>query len=319
MSSPFVLVTGADGFVGAELVGCLRSAGIQVKEVVRRCVPGENLGRTAIGDLGTFSHWHPLLEGIDTVIHLAGLAHDQAGLVTEDDYERVNVAATATLAQACRKSGVRHFVFVSTLKVLGESSGDAAFSADSPLKPCDDYSRSKARAEQALARVLRDGPTRLSIVRPPLVYGPGVKANFLRMMDAVYHGLPLPLGRVRNRRSLVSIWNLSDLLLTLVRHPDPEDAAWLVSDGEDLATPELLERLGKAVGRRARLLPMPTAVLSGVATLMGKRGEAQRLLSSLTVDMVATRERLSWQPPISVDESLRRTAEWYLAARRSER
>lgn len=226
------------------------------------------------------------------------------------EFQRVNVEGTLNLAKQAAETGVRRFVFVSSVKVNGE--GTAAghpFTASDTAAPQDPYGISKMEAEQGLCQIAADTGMEVVIVRPPLIYGPGVKANFASLMRAVQRGIPLPLASVtHNRRSFVALDNLVDLLITCIDHPAAANQTFLVSDGEDLSTADLLRRLGQAMEKPARLIPVPPSLLQVGANLLGKGDMAQRLLGNLQVDISHTRNTLNWHPPISVDEGLRRAA-----------
>jgi UDP-glucose 4-epimerase len=226
------------------------------------------------------------------------------------EFRRVNVDGTANLALQASAAGVRRFIFVSSIKVNGEATQEGhPFCADDLPAPEDPYGISKHEAELALREIAGRTGMEVVIVRPPLIYGPGVKGNYAAMMRWLAKGLPLPLGSVvQNRRSMVALDNMVDLLLTCTYHPAAADQTFMVSDGEDLSTADFLRRLGQAMGKPARLLPVPVYLLRFGAGLIGKGNEAQRLLGSLQVDISKTRELLDWTPPISVDEGLRRAA-----------
>jgi nucleoside-diphosphate-sugar epimerase len=227
-------------------------------------------------------------------------------------YFETNDRGSERLANVAAQMQVARFVYLSSIKVNGEETPTRAYtSADEP-HPQDDYGLSKWHAEQHVAAAAEHGGMAAVIVRPPLVYGPGVRANFLRLLRWVDHGWPLPLGAVRNARSLVNVWNLCDFLLLALKHPDAPGRTWLVSDGEDLSTPDLIRRIGAAMGRRVRLPPVPVAFLQLSAALVGRRGELARLCGSLAVDITQTRAQLGWFPCVSVDEALARTVAWYL-------
>ncbi len=246
----------------------------------------------------------------DVVFHLAARVHvmrepssDPAAL-----YRLANATGTLVLARAAARAGTRRFIFLSSVKVNGESTetGHPFTAADNPA-PQDPYGISKLEAEQGLRQIAAETGMEVVIVRPPLVYGPGVKANFASLLRAVQRGLPLPLGAVTgNRRSLVALDNLVDLLMTCIDHPAAGNQTFLVSDGEDLSTTALIRRMGQAMGKPVRLVPVPSALLHAGATVIGKGSVAQRLLGNLQVDIAHTRTTLGWTPPISVDEGLRR-------------
>lgn len=253
-----------------------------------------------------------ILAGASTVLHTAARVHIMNDRAVDplQAFQVVNTAGTLTLARQAAAAGVRRFVFVSSVKVNGETTLlGHRFRHDDAPRPLDPYGVSKAEAEQGLHELAKKTGMEVVIVRPPLVYGPGVKANFAALMRAIQHGLPLPLGAVtHNRRSLVALDNLVDLLITCIDHPAAANQTFLVSDGEDLSTTDLLRRMARAMNVPARLLPVPPALLKLGAGLMGKGDMAQRLLGSLQVDITHTRETLGWAPPISVDEGLRRAA-----------
>jgi nucleoside-diphosphate-sugar epimerase len=230
-----------------------------------------------------------------------------------DAYREVNVEGTRRLAEQAAAAGVRRFVFLSSVKVNGEeTTSHSPFRADDPPAPKDAYGQSKWEAEEALVEIAERTGMEVVIIRPPLVYGPGVKGNFASMMKWVAKGVPLPLGAIDNRRSLVALDNLVDLITVCIDHPAAANQVFLAGDGEDLSTTELLRRVGKAMGRPARLLPVPTGLLRLGAAMLGKGDMARRLLGSLQVDISRTRDVLGWEPPVSVDEGLRRAVEPYV-------
>jgi nucleoside-diphosphate-sugar epimerase len=269
-----------------------------------------------VGELGPATDWREALRGVDCVVHAAARVHVmKATHDSTEAYTSTNALATKALAAAAAAAGVRRLVFVSTIKVNGGETSVRAYTPTDPPAPVDAYGRSKWLAEQLLAEIAAQTALEVAIVRPPLVYGPGVRANFLRLVRWVEAGVPLPLGAIDNRRSLVSAWNLSDLIASLLTHAAAPGRAWLVTDGEDLSTPELVRRLARALGRRPRLLPVPPALLRMMGTLTGQEAAVGRLCGSLRVDMEATRRDLGWSPPLSVDEGLQRTIEWYRTTR----
>ena len=227
-------------------------------------------------------------------------------------FRRVNVQGTLDLAQQAAAAGVRRLVFISSVKVHGETTalGTPYFADDAPA-PRDAYGSSKMEAEDGLRSIAATSGMEVVIIRPPLVYGPGVKANFQVMLRWLSRGMPLPLGAIHNQRSLVALDNLVDLIVTCTHHPAAANQTFLVSDGEDMSTTQLLRRLGQAMGRPARLIPVPPALLKAGAAMLGKPGLAQRLCGSLQVDITKTRQLLGWSPPISVDEGLRRAAKGF--------
>jgi UDP-glucose 4-epimerase len=304
-----VLVTGANGFIGQAVVTRLLRDGHKVRAAVRHH-PGTappQVERTA-GDLDPDRDWTGSLQDIDAVIHLAARVHimqDKAARPL-DEYRRVNVDGTVTLARSAARVGVRRFVYVSTLKVNGEA---GRFNEDNRPAPADAYAQSKHEAEVALQQIAKERRLELVIIRPPLVYGPGVQANFRLLMQAIRRGVPLPLGAVRNQRSLVAIDNLVDFIVTCLTHPAAANETFLVADGEDLSTADLVRRLARAMGRPPRLLPIPPSLLRLGAIVCGRRHVADRLVESLQADISKARARLSWSPPVTVDEALIRVAQ----------
>src|SRR5579863_1081928 len=317
--SPRVMVTGASGFIGKHLQRVLAERGFDYRAAVRGGNPGGNPRTCVVGDLGPSTDWSAALNGIDSVVHLAGRAHvlRENSKNPEDEFMRVNAEATAALISAAVPAGVRRFVYVSSIGVLGSESGDGPFTAGSVPRPHNGYTRSKLAGEIA-ARAVADAQLEVVILRLPLVYGPGVKANFLRLLRWVDKDWPLPLGAVHNRRSLLSVWNLVDLVVNVLLSPESPGGTWMVSDGEDISTPELIRRLGDAMGRRVRLLPVPVRMLRMLGYVSGRQAIITQLCGSLTLDIEQTRGALGWSPPLSVDESLRRTVDWYLAEGRSD-
>lgn len=317
-----VLVTGANGFVGRVLCETLTRSGHRVRAAVRgdanAALACSDL--VAIGDISANTDWTRALDGIDTVIHAAARAHvlnDSAA--NAQLYMRTNAEGTRGLIEAAAQSGVGRLVYVSSIKVNGEATTTTPFRAEDTPAPLDDYGRSKLAAERLILDAVTAGRVDGFIVRPPLVYGSGVRANFLRLMNWIWKGVPLPLGAVNNSRSLVSVWNLADLIMRLATVKDPGGRVFLASDAEDLSTPELIRKLAAAMEKPARLLPVPVAALRLAGLLAGKSPEVSRLCASLQLDVAATRRQLAWTPPLSVDEGLARTVRWFLTENSRER
>ena len=311
-----VLLTGATGFVGARLCSELLARGAQVRATVRRPgILGEPAGLEALicEDLAVAPFAPQWMAGVDVVMHLAGNAHHPRGSLGSDDesYRRTNVSATETLARAAAGAGVRRFVYASSVKVNGEDSGEGAYSPGDAPQPQDEYGRSKLAAEAVLRRIADESGMETVIVRPPLVYGPGVKANFLRLLEAVERGLPLPFASLHNRRSLVHVGNLADALIACAAHPAAAGKTYLVCDGEDVSTAELILRIAAALGRPARLFPFPLVLLRLAARAAGKLPEIERLTGNLVLDGGPIRKDLGWLPPFSMDQGLAETAEWF--------
>jgi nucleoside-diphosphate-sugar epimerase len=309
-----LLVTGGSGFVGRALIARLLEQGHYALVCAGRR-PLDTLPAGCeehlVGELGPATDWSAALAGVDVVIHSAARVHvmNEEAADPLAEFRRVNVQGTLALARQAVAAGVRRFVFLSSIKVNGEGTepGRPYTATDTP-QPGDDYGVSKLEAERALTELAAETALEVVIIRPGLVYGPGVKANFRAMMSWLSRGVPLPLGRVPNRRSLVAIDNLVDLVLRCVAHPAAAGQVFLVSDGEDLSTTELLQRMAAALDRKALLLPVPASLLALGARLVGKPAIAQRLCGSLQVDIRPTCERLNWHPPLSVDQGLRRAA-----------
>ncbi|NHC08163.1 SDR family oxidoreductase [Azonexus fungiphilus] len=302
-----VMLTGSNGFVGRAVAAALEGSGCLVVPVVRRSVAG---GQVAIDNLDGHTDWAEALRGCEVVVHLAARAHVMQEEAADPlaVYSNINTAGTLNLASQAAKSGVRRFVFTSSIKVNGERTvTGSAFKVDDLPQPEDAYAVSKHEAEIGLRQIANETGMEVVIIRSPLVYGPGVKGNFSSMMRWLQRGLPMPLGAAtRNFRSLVALDNLVDLITTCINHPLAANKTFLVSDGEDLSTADLLRRLGQAMGKPARLLPVPPALVFACAKLLGRGDMAQRLFGNLQVDISYTCQTLGWKPPISVDEGLRR-------------
>ena len=307
-----ILVTGANGFVGCALCREAMVRGMTVRGITRTpCDLPAGVGNLVVGRIDDGTNWREVLTGCEVVIHLAARVHVMHDTAADPltAFRVVNVEGTLSLARQAAAAGVKRFVFISSVKVNGEfTQTGQAFAETDTSNPQDAYGQSKHEAEQGLRQLAADTGMEVVIIRPPLVYGPGVKANFAALMRAVQRGWPLPLGAVHNQRSLVALDNLVDLIVTCLKHPAAANQTFLVSDGEDVSTTELLRRMGQAMGRPARLIPVPASWLKLAAALVGKPDVAQRLCGSLQVDISKTRQLLGWSPPVSVDEGLRRAA-----------
>ncbi len=306
-----VMITGGTGFIGSALLSALH--GRTVHRTVRRTSASPHPGDTIISDISPNTDWQAALQGIDCVVHLAARTHvlDDNGSDALAAYRKINVEATRHLAQQAATAGVRRFVFLSSIKVNGEASGVRPFTRDDVPQPLDAYGISKREAEDALQSIGADSGMEVVILRSPLVYGPGVKGNFLRLLQAVERGTPLPLASISNQRSLVYVGNLVDAIIACIDAPAAAGKTWLVSDGEDVSTPVLIRKLAAALGKSPRLLPCPPALLHCAATLFGKQAAVMRLTGSLVVDSSALRRELGLQPRYSLDQGLNATARWY--------
>lgn len=329
-----ILVTGANGFIGQALCRELIASGHSIRRVVRTgSLIGKDRGRlpparaevvphreglgaaetVVIGEVGPETNWTKALRGIEAVVHLAARVHVLKERARDPlaDFRRVNVAGTERLARMAASAGVRRLVYVSSIKVNGECTHESPFTeADTPDAQ-DAYGLSKLEAEEALCKIAGETGLEVVIVRPPLVYGPGVGGNFIRMMHWIDRDVPMPLGSIRNSRSLIYIENLVDVLAVCVAHASAAGKIFLVSDGEDVSTPELIRRLARAMGCRARLVPFPPVLLRLAGSLSGKSAEIERLLGSLCIDNSTIRRELGWAPSFSMDQGLRETARWY--------
>lgn len=314
-----VLVTGATGFVGRALCPALAEAGFQVTAAVRDAsttVPSADR-IVAVPDIGPNTDWTEALKDANAVVHLAARVHRMGEARNEAlaDNLRVNAEGTRRLAEAATEMDAKRFVFLSSVKVNGETTdGRAPFSeADAPA-PQDSYAISKWEAEQALAKIAAAGALEPTILRPTLVYGPGVRANFLALLKICRAAPPLPFGSVDNRRSLLFVGNLADAIRCCLSRPEAAGKTYMISDGEDVSTSELIRRLARAMDRPARLVPCPPGLLRFLGILAGKRETVARLLDTLAVDGRKIRQDIGWSPPFTLGEGLARTAAWFAAA-----
>jgi len=310
-----VAVTGANGFVGTALCRALLARGDRVVALVRD--PGAALApgaeRRVVGPIGPETDWGGALKGVDRLVHTAARVHVQWDVATEAlaEFRRVNTYGSARLAAAAAAQGVRRFVFLSSIKALGDGKADRTpYTDGDPAAPCDAYGRSKAEAEQALAEAAAARGMEWAVLRPPLVYGPGVRGNFLTLLMACDTPYPLPVGGIDNRRSLLGLANLVTGILHLLDHPQAAGGKFLIRDGEDLSTTELVVRMRKALGRPARIVPAPIGLLRALGAIGLFRGAVQRMAGSLQADDSGLRA-LGWQPPSTVDQGLAQVAAWW--------
>jgi len=312
-----ILVTGANGFVGRVLCKRMLADGYQVRGAVRgaaqmTAVPSGIEG-ALVGDISPKTDWSKALIGVDAVVHLAARVHIMNDMAPDPlaEFRYVNVAATKRLAQTAAATGCRRFVYMSSVKVNGEG-GPTPYSEEDAESPQDPYSISKWEAEQELYEIARKTGMEVVVLRAPLVYGPEVKANFLRLLKVVARGIPLPLANVNNRRSMIYLGNLVDAIVTCITHPGAAGQTYLVSDGEDVSTPELIRRIGVALNYPARMFPFPLSLIRFAGNLLGKSAAVERLLGSLTVDTAKIRRELNWTAPYTMAAGLKETAQWYL-------
>jgi nucleoside-diphosphate-sugar epimerase len=304
-----VLVTGASGFVGSRLCEVVAHDGWSVRRAVRHFSGRQD---EVVAQLSNDADWSEALKDIDVVIHLAARVHvmndDAIDPLTE--FRAVNTSATLCLAKQAVESGIKRFIFLSSIKVNGEfAQSGLAFKSDDGFIPTDPYGLSKYEAEQGLLELAEQTDMEVVIIRPPLVYGPGVKANFAALIKRVNRGVPSPFGAIHNKRSLVALDNLVSFIIHCIDHPKAANEVFIISDGEDVSTTELLQRVAKAFGKRCLLIPVPVWLMTLAAKLIGKEDMANRLFSSLQVDNSKACDLLGWKPVITMDEQLKKIAD----------
>lgn len=302
-----ILVTGATGFVGKQLIPTCMQQGYDIAPVYRQETYESG---AVVMDIAPDSNWIPYLEGIDAIIHCAGRAHvmNEHAVDPMAEYRKVNTEGTLNLARQAAQAGVKRFIFISSIKVNGESTAPGQpFTTEVKQPPQDPYAISKYEAEQGLRALAEHTAMEIVIIRPPLVYGPGVKANFASLVNIVAKGLPLPLGAIHNRRSMVYVGNLIDLIINCLSNPKAANKTFLASDDDDLSTTELLQGLALAMKKPSRLLPLPSSWLMTMTKLLGKPAIGERLCGNLQLDISDTKSCLGWTPPYSVAEGLKLT------------
>lgn len=305
-----LLLTGATGFLGQKLSKALLSLEhIKLTTAGRRASGLSSVRDVCVDDIDATTDWSLALKGQQVVIHAAARAHVMNETAEDplDVYRRVNCEGTLNLARQAAAEGIKRFVFISTIKVNGsETPIGQPFTADQSVNPQDPYAVSKWEAEQGLNVLSAETGLEVVIIRPPMIYGPGVKGNFVRLIALVEKGIPLPFGAIHNQRSLVSVDNLVDLIQLCIHHPAAANQVFLASDGQDLSTTELLQFVAAGIGKSAHLIPVPSSFLQWACVLLHKENEAHRLLKSLQIDISKNREVLGWEPPVSVDEGFKR-------------
>ena len=310
-----ILITGGTGFIGSHLLPELHKRNLGIVLAIRDHLSNKlNPDHKAvkIGEIDKSTDWTEPLQGIDTVIHLAARSHqlnDQA-LDPEAEFLRINCEGTKALVKQAIASGVKHFIFISSIGAMTTLS-EQVLTEESPCHPDSPYGRSKLKAEQALIKLCQDSPITWTILRPTLVYGAGNPGNMERLMNLIKTGFPLPLGAIKNRKSFLYVGNLVDAIITCLDHPNAKNQTFIVSDGEDLSTTELINRLGKALNKSPLLLPVPPNLLRLATKILGKADIGDRLLGSLQVDSSKIRQTLDWKRPYTVDQGLQATAKWF--------
>jgi len=313
------LVTGANGFVGKPLCAELLRQGHAVRAAVRSSAQlPDGAEAVAVGNIDGDTDWADALQGMEVVIHLAARVHVMNDKAEDPSAEflKVNLHGTENLARQAARAGVKRFVYVSSIKVNGEEThGQRCYTEQDAPAPQDPYGVSKWQAEQALWRIAQETKLEVVIVRPPLVYGPGVKGNFISLLAAIDNGIPLPLAGAINERSLVYVGNLASALIACATHAAAAGQTYLVRDGEDVSTALLVEKIASALGRKSRSFNLPPGLLRFAATVLGRSAQVDRLFGSLRVNDAKLRSELGWVPPFTLEQGLRITADWYLGQR----
>ena len=308
-----ICITGANGFIGKTLCKSIKAPDNHIRGFVRARDLVNNFSETeyiSVGDISSKTNWKDHLKGFDCIIHCAGLTHQMSSIKNKNVYNLVNTDGTKRLAEHAVEVGVKRLVFLSSVKVNGESTYKTntkqKFSHKNTPNPQDPYAISKLEAEKVLWKISSRTDLEVVVVRLPLVYGNGVKGNLARLIKLVRSGIPLPLSLIKNQRSMIGIDNLVDLLIRCIDHPEAKGKTFLASDGEDLSTPELIKFIASSMGRKANLFPLPIFILKFLGSVFGKSEEINRLVGSLSIDNSYTKEILNWNPPLSIEKSIRR-------------
>lgn len=314
-----MLITGATGFVGRALLSkLLASSSLGRPHLVLRSDPSncfESIKYSVVGNISSQTDWQDILHGVDIVVHLAARVHVMAD--TSDSplmaYRDVNVGGTLELLRQSARAGVKRFIFLSSIKVNGEETVNGnKFSEDSAPNPIDPYGISKFEAEEGIKDFCKGVGMEYVIIRPPLMYGPGVKANYRKLLEVIYRGIPLPFACIHNRRSMLAVGNLVDFLSVALTHPRAANQTFLLSDGEDLSSKELVEKISLAMAKRLKLIPVPVSILKLIGVLLGRSQAVSRLLGSLQIDSSKAREYLNWTPPLTTQEGIDVTVKDFL-------
>ena len=315
-----VLVTGASGFIGQSLIPTLKDRNILVQQVTRQQAQINEEGLYFIPDFNAKDVWQTALLGCDLVIHLAARVHvmQDKGANPLEAFLAANLHGTVNLAQAAAKSGIKRFVFVSTIKVNGEFTEKQPFTENDLPNPQDPYAISKYEAEKALRQIEKETGMQVVILRPPLIYGEGVKANFAALLNLVDKKLPLPMANIHNKRSLIYVKNFVDAIITCATHPKAAGETYLVSDGEDVSLPQLIKKIAIALDKQNYLFPFPIFIMRFLASLVGKSASVDRLTESLIIDSSKIRQELGWNPPFTMADGLKITADWYRQSLKEE-
>ena len=323
-----VLVTGANGFIGQQICRTLVQSGKNVTACIREQVDDqifagirESISICKIPSLDADVEFSHILDDVDVVIHLAGRAHVMHETAANPlrEFRRVNVGGTKSLAQAAARSGVKRFIYLSSIKVNGESTDVVPFMADDAPGYSDPYGQSKWEAEERVQEIATGTSMEWVIVRPPLVYGPGVRGNFLALLNSIYRGTPWPVGSLHNRKSLVSVFNLCDFLMSLLNHPAAANNRFLVADQRDVSTQELIRQISVSLCCSPRIVPCHKAILEMAGAAFGRSASAQRLTSSLVVDRQKVKDVLGWSAPTTLEWGLDHTADWFFEVTREKR